>query len=388
MKWPADRILYQSEKSFGLYEEASRLEAEGIDVIHLEVGRPIYDTPEIIKAATKKALDDGIVHYGDFRGRIGFRQALAKKLNDFNKIDITPDEVLVTNGLTQASFFACLAAIDPGDEVIFLDPYYPQHIGKVEMAGGKMVTVPLDAEKNYALRADWIEEKITDKTRMIVLINPGNPTGRVHTRQELEALAALVIKHDLLVLSDEVYEFITYDGHQHISIAALDGMKERTFSCYAFTKAYAMDGWRLGYLATDAKLMPAILNVMLNDVTNVNMFIQEGGLAAVTAPDSVVGDMVASDKRKRDLVVQRLNQMPGVICPEPEGTIYVFPDISSLGKPSEQVAEELLREARVATEAGSFYGPGGEGHLRICFGSEPEDRLSEAMDRMARYFNK
>lgn len=388
MKWPANRISESSRKSFGMYEKAAKLMARGIDVIHLEVGRPSFDTPDHIKDATKAALDSGNVHYSDFRGVEHLREALAEKVRQFNKIDVTAEEILVTNGLTHASYAALMAAIDEGDEVILLEPYYPQHINKIELAGGRIVTVPLDRENNFSIRADWIAEKITDKTRMIVIVNPANPTGRVFTRDELEGVAELAIRHDLLVMSDEVYEYIIYDGREHISIAALPGMKERTITMCAFTKAYAMDGWRVGYAVADKALMPALLKITMNDVAHVNTFVQDGAHAAVTGPQDCLDEMLAEDQRKRDMVVQRMNQMPGIICPEPEGTIYAFPDISGTGKSAQELADELLSEAHVVTEAGTFYGPAGEGHLRICFGAESYERIAEAMDRMSAYLNR
>lgn len=387
MKWPAQRLASGSKKSFGMYDEAAKLDAQGVDLIHLEFGRPHADTPLHIKEAAKAALDAGIVHYGDFRGTLRFREALVGKLRDFNGLDYGVDEVLVTNGLTHASFAAFMAAIDPGDEVILLDPYYPQHIGKTELAGGRVVVAQLDAANDFAISREAIAAKITPKTRMIVLINPANPTGRVYTRAELQHVADLAIEHDLLVLSDEVYEYITYGRAEHVSIASLPGMRERTITCFAFTKAYSMDGWRVGYLTADARLMPALLRIAMTDVTHVNVFVQEGALAAVTGPQDAMQAMVEADRRKRDIVVQALNQMPGVTCREPEGTIYAFPDIRGTGRSSNELAMAILNEAHVVTEAGSFYGPSGEGHLRICFGSESEARIVEAMERLSKFFN-
>lgn len=357
------------------------------DLIRLELGKPVHDTPQHIKDATIAALQAGKVHYGDLQGEPAFRAALAKKLGDFNGIDASPREVLVTNGLTQASFAAFMALIDPDDEVILLEPYYPQHIGKVELAGGKVVTVPLDAQNNFAIRTDWIEGAVTPRTKMIVVINPCNPTGRVYSFEELQALSELAVKHDLFVLSDEVYEYITFDGRQHISIAALPGMRERTISMFAFTKAYAMDGWRLGYLAADASLIPALMKITANEVTHVNTFIQYGGLAAVEAGAGDVLRMVEDDREKRDLVVRAMNQMPGVRCAPPEGSIYAFPDISGTGFKSQDLADRILDEAQVVVEAGSFYGAAGEGHLRVCFGSVTHAELEVAMTRLARFFN-
>jgi aspartate aminotransferase len=383
----ARRITGTSPKSFGMFGRAAAMEAAGADLIHLEVGKPIHDTPQHIKDAAIAALQAGKVHYSDLQGEPAFRRALADKLAAFNAIEASPDEIIVTNGLTQASFAAIFALVDPGDEVILLEPYYPQHVGKVELAGGKVVTVPLDAAADFSIRADWVEAAITPRTKMIVLINPCNPTGRVFTRAELEGLARVAIDHDLFVLSDEVYEFITFGERKHVSIAALPGMRERTVSTFAFTKAYAMDGWRLGYLAADATLIPALMKISANEVTHVNTFIQYGGLAAVTDGAADVEAMVADDRVKRDIVVRALNQMPGVRCPVPEGTIYAFPDISGTGRASQDLAETILEQAKVVVESGSFYGAAGEGHLRICFGSVTHAALDEAMTRLSRFFN-
>lgn len=388
MKWPADRISQSSPKSFGMYDQAVKLMAQGHDVIHLEVGRPNFDTPLHIKEAAKKALDDGVVHYGEFAGDHTLRQALAGKLKQFNQLDVAADEILVTNGLTHASYSVIMAAIDEGDEVILLEPYYPQHINKIELAGGKVVTAPLDKKNNFSIDRAAIEAKITDRTRMICVVNPANPTGRVYRRDELQIIADLAVEHDLLVLSDEVYEQITYDGHQHISIASLPGMWDRTFTAFAFTKAFAMDGWRLGYLACKKEFMPAVMKISVNDVAHVNVFIQHGALAAITGPQDCLNEMHAEDDRRRQMICRRLNEIDGIVCPSPEGTIYAFPDVSAFGKPSKQIAEEILAETHVVTEEGTFYGATGEGHLRMCFGAETYEVIEEAMNRLQAYFAK
>lgn len=383
----ARRITHTSEKSYGMFQKAAAKAATGVDLIHLELGKPCHDTPDHIKQATIKALLAGKVHYSDLQGELSLRKALKTKLAEYNDIDVSADEILVTNGLTQASYAAFMALLDDGDEAILLEPFYPQHVNKIEMAGANVVLAPLDAAAGFRIRKDLIEARITSRTRMIVLVNPCNPTGRVYSRDELQELADLAIKHDLVIVSDEVYEQILFDGVEHISIASLPGMKERTITMFAFTKAYAMDGWRLGYLAAHASLMPGLMKITMNEVTHVNTFIQDGALAAITGPASVLQDMVDDDQKKRNLVVQRLNQMPGVSCAMPEGTIYAFPDISGTGMKSQQLADVLLEQANVVVESGGFYGASGDNHIRVCFGSQSYQRLEEAMDRMTKFFN-
>lgn len=388
MKWPASRISKTSPKSFGMYDKAAPLMAAGHDLIHLEVGRPDFDTPLHIKEATKKSLDDGNVHYGEFPGMLKLREAICRKLQSYNGITATPDEVLVTNGLTHAAYAVIMAAIDDGDEVILLEPYYPQHINKIELAGGKVIKVPLDRSNGFTVDKAAIEAKISSKTRMICIVNPSNPTGRVFSREELQDIAGLAIRHDLLVLSDEVYDHIVFDDNRHVSIASLPGMWERTFSLYAYTKAFAMDGWRLGYVACRKEFMPALMMITVNDVAHVNVFIQEGAYAALTGPQQCLADMLGEDDRRRRMLCSRLNEIDGINCPLPQGTIYVFPDVSAFGKPSEQLADEILAATRVVTEAGGFYGNSGDGHLRLCFGAEPYERIEEAMDRLQVFFKR
>lgn len=380
----ARRITATSKKSFGMYGRAAAL--TGRDLIHMELGRPYADTPPHIKQAAIDAIRAGKVHYSDLAGVAPLREALKGKLARRNGLEVSPGQIIVTNGLTHGSFAAIMAFVDPGDEVILLEPYYPQHIGKIELAGGTVVMAPLDAADNFRIDPALIEPKITARTKMIVLINPCNPTGRVYTRPELQGLADLAIRHDLLVLADEVYEDILFDGARHLSIASLPGMAERTVSLFAFTKSYAMDGWRIGYMAAPDWAVGALLKITANDVTHVNTFVQDGALAAVTGDPAVLEGLIAEDRMKRDIVVPRLNQMPGITCAWPQGTIYAFPDITATGMASQDLAERLLEETGVVVEAGSFYGPAGEGHLRLCFGSLSAEEITEAMDRLQRFF--
>jgi aspartate aminotransferase len=381
---PARRITDTSPKNFGMFAKAVQISG---DLIHLELGMPAEDTPQHIKDATIAALQAGQVHYSDLQGIPELRAAIAEKLRRQNALDLSADEVIVTNGLTQASFAAFMAYLDAGDEALLLAPYYPQHIGKAELAGAKVTIAPLDAANGFSIDRALIEPHITAATKVIALINPCNPTGRVYSRAELQIIADLAQEHDLLVLSDEVYEEITYDAATHVSIASLPGMKQRTITMFAFTKAYAMDGWRLGYIAADQSLIGPMMKITTNEVTHVNTFVQHGALAALTGDPAVLAGMVARDRARRDLVVSRLNQMPNVTCAAVQGTIYAFPDISATGLSAQDCADQLLDQTGVVVEAGSFYGAAGEGHLRVCFGCAEMDILTDAMDRMQRFFN-
>lgn len=381
----ARRITDTSEKSYGMVALAM---AEAGPLIHLELGRPMYDTPPHIKQAAIDALLAGDVHYSDLQGLPELREAIADKLARQNAFDVDASRIIVTNGLTQASFAAFMTLLDHGDEAILLDPYYPQHIGKIEFAGATPVIAASDAADNFSIKRELVERHITPKTKLIVLVNPCNPTGRVYRREELQIIADLALEYDLVVLTDEVYEQIAFDGAQHISIATLPGMESRTVTMQAFTKAYAMDGWRIGYLVAPHDFVEPLMKVTTTEVTHVNTFIQHGAIAALNGPTEPLARMVEGDRQSRDLVVQRLNQMPGVTCASPEGTIYAFPDISDTGLDSDTVAMRLMRETGVVVESGRFYGAAGEGHLRICFGAQPREVLSEAMDRLQNFFNK
>jgi len=381
----ARRITDTSEKSYGMVALAM---AEKGPLIHLELGRPMYDTPLHIKQATIDALLAGDVHYSDLQGLPELREALATKLLQQNALQVDASQIIVTNGLTQASFAAFMALLDADDEAILLDPFYPQHIGKIEFAGATPVIASLDPADNFSIKRELIEAHITERTKVIVLVNPCNPTGRVYSREELSIVAELALEHDLVVITDEVYEQITFDGAQHISIATLPGMAERTITMQAFTKAYAMDGWRIGYLVVPGDFVEPLMKVTTTEVTHVNTFIQHGAIAALQGSPEPLSEMVEGDHHSRNLVVQRLNQMPGVTCATPEGTIYAFPDISATGLDSDTVAMRLMREAGVVVESGRFYGSAGEGHLRICFGAQPQEVLTEAMNRLQNFFNK
>ncbi len=385
MKFPAERMKSQESKSYGMVPLAYEMERSGVDVIHLALGRPSFDTPDHIKRAAIQALEDGQVHYDDVQGYFPLREAIAAKLVRLNQLPASADDVVVTVGLSQAAFATYAAMVDHGDEVIFLDPYYPQHLPRVSLMGGVPVLAPFDADDGWSINPDLVEAAITDRTVAITIVNPSNPVGRVFSRAELEAIADIAIRHDLIVISDEVYEAILFDGHHHISIASLPGMWERTVTLIAFTKAYAMDGWRIGYATAPRHLLGPIIQVVTSETTHPTLFAQHGALGAVAGDQQCVADMVGEDRIRRDYVVERLSAMPGVECGVPEGTIYAFPDFSALGRSSDDLVRDVLEVTGLALESGSFYGPTGEGYVRLCFGSQPLRRLVEAMDRLSTY---
>lgn len=380
----ARRMLSQPNKAFGRTPELIlEMERKGIDIIKMAVGSPSFDTPINIKEATKRALDQGLVHYDEIAGLREFRYAISQKLSKSNNIKTDPDsQVLVTAGLTQGAFAAIMALIDEGDEVISFDPGYPSHYKRVEFAGGKIRCVELGKEDGYTVRREAVESVVTDKTRAILWVNPHNPLGRVFSRPELEVISSVAKENDLTVISDETYEFFTYDQRKHVSIASLDGMGERTVSLFTFTKAYAMDGWRLGYAAGPPEVIHEMKKVTAAELTHVNVFIQKGGVEAILGDQTSLLEMVDEDRRRRDRAVRLLNEMEGVSCQNPEGSIYVFPDFGSYGLDSDKLEEIFLEKGHVASLSGNSYGRLGAGHIRFCFGSVPEDRLVEGLERV------
>ena len=379
---PANRMKTLAGSSMNRYGLVRELMRKGVDIVNLDAGRPSFDTPLHIKEASKAALDQGVVHYGDLQGSLRLREALVKKLKNYNKIDVESNEVLITNGLTQASFSSLMAYLNEGDEVILFEPFYPQHIKKIELLGGKPVPVILKHEDGYKFDPKEVERKITSKTRIIVLVNPVNPTGRVFSYEEISALADITIKNDLLLITDEVYEYTLYDGHKHISIASLPEMRERTISLYGFTKTYAMDGWRLGYVVAKDEILDNIKKIALQETAHPNVFAQDGAVAATEGPQDCVREMVSEYNRRRELLCKRLNAIPNISCKKPEGAMYAFPDFTAMNKSSNEIADELLKEAKVATNPGILFGPSCEGFLRLCFASTSYERIEEAMNRI------
>ena len=371
-----------------IFNEAMRLEQSGRNIIHLEIGRPDFDTPAHIKNAATLALDRGDVHYTANAGTAPLRRAIARKLHTDNQLAYDPEsEIIVTIGASEAVFLAMTAFLNPGDEVLAPALGWINYYTVPALLTAPVTTYPVLAENGFRLRAIDLEHAITSRTKMLILVSPGNPTGAVLERDDLHAIADIAQRRNLLVLSDEIYEKIIYDDARHISIASLPGMRERTVVVNGLSKAYSMTGWRLGYVAAARELTSPMLKVHQYVTTSAVSFAQAGAVAALEGSQECVATMVAEFKRRRDLLVPALNRMPGVTCQMPRGAFYVFPDVRAFGMSSEDLTWYLLREAGVAVVQGSTFGVQGEGYLRLSFANTYE-KIQEAIQRLGDAFAK
>ncbi len=361
---------------------AGELGREGKPVIHLEIGRPDFDTPAHIKAAARRALEEGEVHYTSNYGVSELRHAIAGKLRSENGLEFDENgEIAVTIGANEAVFLAMMAFLNEGDEVLVPDPSWLNYFYCITMAGGVPVSVPLRAEKGFRMDPEDVARLLTPRTRMMVVMSPHNPTGAVLDLGHLEALAALARERDLLVLADEIYEKMLYDGAVHHSIGGLPGMRERTLLVNGFSKSYSMTGWRLGYVAAPRDLIDVMIRVHQYTVMCATSFAQYGAVAAYEGPQDCVHDMRREFTRRRELILRRLQAMEGIDCPVPEGAFYAFPSVRRLGHSCQVVAEHLLEDAYIATVPGSAFGKYGTGHIRLAYANSYEN-IEEAMDRM------
>jgi aminotransferase len=352
------------------------------NVIHLEQGEPDFTTPEHILNAAIEAIRGGCTHYTAMDGTMELREAIAKKLEKDNDIDFDPQtEVTVTSGSQEAMLIAALGFLNRGDEALILDPYYPACYEDTLLAEAKPVPVPLDEKKGYSVETEALESKITEKTRMIWLCNPSNPTGHVFSKEDLEVIAEVAKRHDLIVFADEVYEKIVYDGVRHVSIGSLPGMEDRTVTVNGFSKAYAMTGWRIGYVAAEKKLSTTLRKLHYYATLCPNAISQKAAFAALTGSQGCVKEMVTEYNRRREVVLHELDRIASLFYTIPKGAFYVFPDFSSFEKSDEIFAAFLLKEAGVVTAPGSGFGKTGEGHLRISY-SISHEQVKEGMDRI------
>ncbi|ACM05539.1 pyridoxal phosphate-dependent aminotransferase [Thermomicrobium roseum] len=368
-------------------DRARALRQQGIDVIDLGGGDPDFPTPTHICQAAADAMFRGETHYVASAGIPELRRAIARKLQAENRIPVTPDEIIVTPGGKAALFVSILALVGPGDDVLMFDPGWVSYEPMVIMAGARCLHVPLLPEENYRITREAIEAVLTPQTRLMIVNSPNNPTGRVLTREEADAIVTVAQEHDIVVISDEIYEKIIYDGREHLSLAAFPGMAERTLTVNGFSKAYAMTGWRLGYVAGPAPLIRQIMKVHSHSATCATSFAQWGGVAALEGPQDVIDAMVAAWDRRRRFVTERLNAIPGFRCPLPEGAFYAFPDVSGTGLSGQEVAQKLIEEAYVGVTPGDAFGASGSGCIRLSFATADE-LLERALDRIANVFGR
>lgn len=354
-------------------EKALAMERAGERVLHFEIGRPDFDTPEYIKRAAEQALADGKVHYTSNFGLMELRQAIADKLKRENNVDYTASEVLVTVGLSEAVFAVLATILEEGDEILVPDPVWLNYINVPNLLGAKAVTYGLTEETGFQMNLEEVKAKITPKTRAIVIITPNNPTGGVLSEDVLKELAEIAVSNDLMVISDEVYERLVYDGAKHISIASLPSMKERTFTMNGMSKAYAMDGWRLGYVAAPEEYILAMNKFHQHNTTCAPNFVQVAAIAALNEEGDEVKEMVKEYQRRRDYAVKAINEIPGLHCECPKGAFYIFINCKSLNIKSADLSAYLLEEAKIALVPGDVFGPGGEGYLRMSFANSYEN---------------
>ena len=369
-----------TESAFEVLVKARALEARGRDVIHLEIGEPDFDTPRHIVEAAGDALEAGYTHYGPALGLPELRQEIARYLAEWRGVEAPWQRIAVTPGGKPPMFYTILALIEAGDEVVYPNPGFPIYESMIRFVGGKPVPLPLREEREFRFDPDEFRGLVTDRTRLIIINSPQNPTGGVLTRADLEAIAEVAIERDILVLADEIYARILYEG-EHVSIASLPGMLDRTILLDGFSKTWAMTGWRLGFALFPEALLPHIDRLIVNSVSCTASFSQRAAIAALSGPQDDVEAMVAEFRRRRDAVVAGLNAIPGIRCLSPHGAFYVFPNITGLGRPSREVADLLLQEAGVATLSGTAFGEYGEGYLRLSYANSLEN-LKRAVERI------
>ncbi len=363
--------------------KAKSMKAEGIDVCSFSAGEPDFDSPAHVKAAAKKALDDGKTKYGPAAGEPKLRQAIADKLQRENNLDYQAENIIVTNGGKHSLFNLMQALIEPGDEVIIPAPYWVSYPEMVKLVGGNPVIVMTDQTNGYKIQPEILRSAITAKTKLFVLNSPSNPTGMVYTPEEIKALAEVIVEKDILVVSDEIYEKILYDGAEHLSIGSLnDEIFARTIVSNGFAKGYSMTGWRLGYLAAPVELIKAATTVQGHSTSNVCTFAQYGAIAALEESQDCVEEMRQAFAKRRKVMLERINSIPGLSCVKPDGAFYLFPDISETGLKSLEFCKTLLDEHQVAVIPGVAFGA--DNNIRLSYATDMAT-IEKGMDRLEKF---
>jgi len=372
-----------TETAFVVLQKARALEAQGKNIVHLEIGEPDFDTPPNVIEAAKKALDDGFTHYGPSAGLPEARAAVAdytNKTRGYNLWDA--DNVVITPGAKPIMFFGMMAVVNEGDEVIYPNPGFPIYESVIRFLGAKPVPLHLKEEKEFRFDVADLEALITPKTKMLIINTPQNPTGGILTRDDLQQIAELAIKHDIIVLSDEIYSQVTYGDFHHTSITEFEGMPERTMILDGFSKTFAMTGWRLGYGLFPKDIAALVAKLQTNCTSCTSSFSQIAGIEALsdrTLPH--VNYFLERFKLRRDLIVEKINEIPGMSCHKPHGAFYVFPNITKTGMTSQEMENYLLNEAGVACLSGTAFGALGEGYIRFSYANSV-DNIEEAMNRV------
>jgi aspartate aminotransferase len=378
--------VFKPSGTIAMAEKARELAKSGRKIYNLDVGEPDFDTPEHIKRAAIEALMEGFTHYTSSLGIIDLRRAIAEHLRNRKGLDVNPEkEIIVTPGAKHAIYCACLATLNPGDEVLVLTPTWPTHFTCVEVTGA--IVVEVSCGETYSLDEEALKERITPRTRMIIVNSPNNPTGGVLSVSELKVIADLADDHDLLILSDEIYDEIIYDGFETKSMASFSNIKDNVILINGFSKAYAMTGWRLGYAVANETIIDAMNRIQQSTTTCPASFIQKAGIAALKGPQDSVRKMIEEFDRRRKYVVKELNEFPGVKCVMPKGAFYVFPRISKLGMSSFEVSMKLLEEEGVSTTPGSVFGKCGEGHIRLSYATSLEV-IAEALEKIKSFVER
>ncbi len=375
-----------TETAFEVLNKARALERQGKQIVHLEIGEPDFDTPKNIVEAAVEALHKGWTHYGPSAGLPDLRQAIAEEVSRTRGVKVTSDEVVVVPGGKPIMFFTILALIEAGDEVIYPNPGFPIYESMINYMGGRAVPVRLQEERDFSLDVDELGSLITDRTKLIILNSPQNPTGGVLNRQDIRDIAAAIGDRNILVLSDEIYSRLIFEG-EHFSIISLPGFKDRTILLDGFSKTYAMTGWRMGYGVMRADLATHITRLMTNSNSCTASFTQVAGIEAIRGDQSSVDRMRAEFQRRRDIFVAGLNRIKGFSCRLPKGAFYVFPNITKTGWPSKKLADALLEEAGVACLSGTAFGDFGEGYLRFSVANSLEN-LNKALHNIEEWTKK
>jgi aspartate aminotransferase len=363
--------------------KANAMKAEGIDVCSFSAGEPDFDTPAHIKAAAAKALDEGKTKYGPAAGEPKLREAIAHKLKTDNGLDYKAENVIVTNGGKHSLYNLIVLLIDPGDEVIIPAPYWLSYPEMVTLVGGKSIIVETDASTGYKITPEQLKKAITPQTKLFILNSPSNPTGMVYTPEEIKALAKVIVDADILVVSDEIYEKILYDGAEHISIGSLGKeIFSRTLISNGFAKGYSMTGWRLGYLAGPVEIIKAASTIQGHSTSNVCTFAQYGALTALESSQNCLEEMRQAFAKRRQVMFERLNAIPGLTCPKPDGAFYLFPDISKTGLKSLEFCNALLEAHQVAVIPGVAFGA--DNNIRLSYATDMAT-LEKGMDRLDKF---